>query len=170
MRQVGSSIALYQDQDWSAALALCGVHDTASANVATARVGSISSINTRRQGRLQGPKIVFSRRSAVSPVALSYPSLTRSLPIFFHLTRVGEALLADTLHHKHYAIVLLISSTTPPHLAGPRRRRSRCAVHVQRSEAPPVVALGSDREEEMLVRLRRPRSFECFRCAIYKGM
>jgi hypothetical protein len=46
--------------------------------------------------------------------------------------------------HKHHAVVLLIPSTTPPHLAGPRRRSRRYAVRVHRSEAPPVVALGSD--------------------------
>jgi hypothetical protein len=63
---------------------------------------------------------------------------------FFYLACVGEALSADTLHHKHHAIVLLISSTTPPRLAGQRRSR-RCAVRVHRSEAPPFVALGSDR-------------------------
>jgi hypothetical protein len=90
-------------------------------------------------------KLFFSRHSAVSPVALSCPSLTRFLPFFFHLVRVGEALPAYTLHHKHHAVMLLILSTTPPHLAGPRRRSRRCAVHVQLSEAPPVVALGLDR-------------------------
>jgi hypothetical protein len=61
-----------------------------------------------------------------------------------HLTRVGEVLSTDTLHHKHHAIVLLIPFTTPPHLAGPRRRIRRCVVRVQCSEAP-VVALGLDR-------------------------
>jgi hypothetical protein len=75
----------------------------------------------------------------------SSPSLTSLLPIFFHLARVGEALPANTLHHKHHAVVLLIPSTTPPHLAGPRRWSRHCAVRVQRSEAPPIVALGSDR-------------------------
>jgi hypothetical protein len=65
--------------------------------------------------------------------------------LFFHLACVGEALSADTLHHKHHAVVLLIPSTTPLHLAGPRRRSRRCVGCVQCSEAPPGVALGSDR-------------------------
>jgi hypothetical protein len=83
-------------------------------------------------------------RRMLSQVASFCPSLTSLLPFFFHLARVGEALLADTLHHKHHAVVLLIPSITPPRLAGPRRRSHCCTVRVQRSEAPPVVALGLD--------------------------
>jgi hypothetical protein len=67
------------------------------------------------------------------------------LPPFFHLVCIGEALPADTLHHKHHAVMLLMTSTSPPHLAGPRMRSRRCAIHVHRLEAPPFVALGSDR-------------------------
>jgi hypothetical protein len=66
------------------------------------------------------------------------------LPILFHLMCVGEALSIYTLHHKHHIVVLLIPSTTPPRLAGPRRRSRRCAIRVQRSEAPPVMALRSN--------------------------
>jgi hypothetical protein len=58
--------------------------------------------------------------------------------------RVGEALPADLLHHKHHVIMLLIPSTTPPYFAGQRRRIRWFAAHVHRSEAPFVVALGSD--------------------------
>jgi hypothetical protein len=102
----------------------------------------------------------------------SSPSLTSLLPIFFHLARIGEDLPAYTLHHKHHAVVLLIPSTTPPYLAGPRRRSRRCTVGVQRSEALPVVALGSDRivRRRRIVWLYYPCSNEHFHCAIYKGM
>jgi hypothetical protein len=71
-------------------------------------------------------------------------------------------------HHRHHTIVLPIPSTTPPYLAGPRRQIHYCAVRVHCSEAPPVVALGSDQiaRRRRLVRLHHPRSIERFRCVI----
>jgi hypothetical protein len=75
---------------------------------------------------------------------------------------------AEILHHKHHAIVLLIKSITPSYLMNQGGRRRRCAIRVHRSEAPPVVALGSDRiaRRRWLVRLHHPCSVERFRCAI----
>jgi hypothetical protein len=57
------------------------------------------------------PSLLFIARSSFALVRLTL------LPSFFHLAHVGEALPADTLNHKHHIVVLLISSTTPPHLA-----------------------------------------------------
>jgi hypothetical protein len=97
-------------------------------------------------GRTRSHDVCGMRPRARRWVSETWLSLTSSFClIFFHPTRVGEALPAYILHHKHHAVVLLIRSTTPPHLAGPRRRSRRCAVRVQHSEAPSVVALGSDR-------------------------
>jgi hypothetical protein len=110
-----------------------------------------ATADARRYKRTRGAARVcdFDRppgRHMLSPVAPLYPSLTSYFAyFFFHLACVGEALPVDTLHHKHHAVVLLIPSTAPPHLAGPRRRRRRCALCVQRSEAPLIVAHGSDR-------------------------
>jgi hypothetical protein len=128
-------------------------------------------IKRERTDMARGPKNCFQPPCCCLSCSLFSPSLTRWFCLFFfHLARIGEALPVDTLHHKHHAFVLLIPSTTPPYLAGPRRRRRCCAVRVQRSDAPPVVALGSDHEDKTLVRLRRPGSSECFHFAIYKGM
>jgi hypothetical protein len=75
---------------------------------------------------------------------------------------------AETLHHKHHTVVLLIQSISPPYLLDQGGRRRRYAVRVHRSEVPPVVALGLDRiaRRRWLVRLHHPRSVERFRCAI----
>jgi hypothetical protein len=73
-----------------------------------------------------------SRRPNCCPPHLSLATAHRQSPA------------AEILHHKHHAVVLLIQSITPPYLAGPRRRIRCHDVRVQRSEAPPVVALGSD--------------------------
>jgi hypothetical protein len=90
--------------------------------------------------------ILISLQPVVSCVVFSSSSLIRSWP---HLLPpracVGKVLPAYTLYHKHHAVVLLIPSTTPPHLARPRRRSHRCDVCVHRLEAPPIVALGLDR-------------------------
>jgi hypothetical protein len=51
------------------------------------------------------PSLLFIARSSFALVRLAL------LPSFFHLARVGEALPADTLNHKHHVVVLLISST-----------------------------------------------------------
>jgi hypothetical protein len=74
----------------------------------------------------------------------------------------------EILHHKYHAVVLLIQSISPPYLLDQGGRRRRCVVCVHRSEAPPVVALGSDRiaRRRRLVRLHHPCSVERFRCAI----
>jgi hypothetical protein len=55
--------------------------------------------------------------------------------------QTGEALSAHTLHHRHHTIVLSISSTTPPYLAGPERQSHWCAVRVHLSKASPLAAL-----------------------------
>jgi hypothetical protein len=56
-------------------------------------------------------------------------------------TQTGEALSAQTLHHRHHAVVLSIPSTTPPYIVGPGRRSRWCAVYVHLSEASPLAAL-----------------------------
>jgi hypothetical protein len=48
---------------------------------------------------------------------------------------------AEILHHKNHAIVLLIQSISPPYLLDQGRRRHRCTVRVQLSEASPLAAL-----------------------------
>jgi hypothetical protein len=65
-----------------------------------------------------------------------------SLLTFSH---VGETLPMDSLHHKHHIVVLLILATSPPYLAGPRKRIRRCATYVHCSEAPLVAVLDWDR-------------------------
>jgi len=47
---------------------------------------------------------------------------------------------AETLHHKHHAVVLPIQSISPPYLLDQGRRRHRCTARVQLSEAPPLAA------------------------------
>jgi hypothetical protein len=73
---------------------------------------------------------------------------------------------AETLHHKHYAVVLLIQSISPSYLLDQGGRIRRYAVRVHRSEAQPVVVLGSDRiaRRRWLVRLHHPL------CDFFKGM
>jgi hypothetical protein len=48
---------------------------------------------------------------------------------------------AETLHHKHHAVVLQIQSISTPYLLDQGRRRRRCAVRVHFSEASPLAAL-----------------------------
>jgi hypothetical protein len=81
------------------------------------------------------------RAGACSPQTLAAGSLP---PLLHPPQQLGEA-LQKFLHHRHHTVVLPIPSTTSPYLAGPRRKIRCCAVHVQRSEASRVVALGSDR-------------------------
>jgi hypothetical protein len=97
-----------------------------------------------------------SRRPNCCPPLLSLATARRRSPV------------AKILHHKHHTIVLLIQSISPPYWLNQGGRRCWCAVRVHRSEAPPVVALGSDRitRRRRLVRLHHPCSVEHFRCAI----
>jgi hypothetical protein len=48
---------------------------------------------------------------------------------------------AETLHHKHHAIVLQIQSISPPYLLDQGRGRRHCTVRVHLSEVPPLAAL-----------------------------
>jgi hypothetical protein len=47
---------------------------------------------------------------------------------------------AETIHHKHHAVVLQIQSISPPYLLDQERRRRHCIVRVHLSEAPPLAA------------------------------
>jgi hypothetical protein len=106
--------------------------------------------------RLKASQVHPSRRPNCCPPLLSLATAHR------------RSSAAEILHHKHHTVMLLIQYISPPYLLDQGGRRHRCAVRVHRSEAPPVVALGSDRiaRRRRLVRLHHPCSVEHFRCVI----
>jgi hypothetical protein len=69
-----------------------------------------------------------SRHPTAAPPPLSLATVRRRSPV------------AETLHHKHHAVMLQIQSISPPYLLDQGRRRRRYTIHVYLSEAPPLAA------------------------------
>jgi hypothetical protein len=107
--------------------------------------------SSRRKGKLAphsfplaaGPR-TWRRGHAGRPAPLSPNPIRRpiaALPLLFLETARRRSPDAETLHHKHHAVVLLIQPISPPYLLDQGRRRHCCAVHVHLSEASLLAAL-----------------------------
>jgi hypothetical protein len=114
--------------------------------------------------RLEAPALAVARdRISIDPEPEGQRTRTIDTRIWRapYVTCLGLQVLKGTTPIKgkeagaRKGLDLILDFDQPPASpVGLRRRRRHCAVHVQRSEAPPIMALGSDREEEMLVRLQ----------------
>src|SRR3954465_4927795 len=121
--------------------------------------------------RADRPPLYIKRAGAPPPTPLllnpSRPAalLSLSLP-----TACRRSPAAETLHHLHRAVALLIQSISPPHLLDRGRRRLRGSARVHLSEASPLVVLdriGSRGGEASTT--TSPTFRRTFRCANLQG-